>query len=309
MTSRTTIPPLLDPYLSLPDETSLIVLTSVLGASTNWLVLRFLHSLLKSSPSSLPPSSPRIITPDGPNGGQQQKTSIILLSFLRDFPFWRETASRLGVDLEAHTRRGSFTFIDGLSNLFSSPSGSSTPTPTPSSSSSSPPGGKYTLSTPTITELSKTLHKAVDDLRCRSGGAEPKIVLVIDQLDLLLASTSTSTSSTSFPEGNTSQALRDMLLDLREKTHTTILTLSADDPLLNAQTTTLEKDHAAFVLSLAHEARMLMSLRLLDTGTAKDVSGVLRITNGGDDVVPVEEREYLYHVGGDGGVRVFERGQ
>ena len=89
-----------------------------------------------------------------------------------------------------------------------------------------------------------------------------------------------------------------------------MVTLSADEPLISARTTTLEREHSAFVLSLAHEARMVMALRLLDTGTAKDVSGVMRITAGGDDTgPPVEEHEYLYHVGGDGGVRVFERGQ
>lgn len=51
-------------------------------------------------------------------------------------------------------------------------------------------------------------------------------------------------------------------------------------------------------------------MRLLDTGTAKDVSGVVRITRGGGGLErAIEEHEYLYHVGGDGGVKVFERGQ
>lgn len=51
-------------------------------------------------------------------------------------------------------------------------------------------------------------------------------------------------------------------------------------------------------------------MRLLDTGTARDVSGVVRISRGGGalDSRAIEEREYLYHVGGDGGVKVFERG-
>lgn len=58
-----------------------------------------------------------------------------------------------------------------------------------------------------------------------------------------------------------------------------------------------------------------MSLRLLDSGTARDVSGVLRITAGHqieealDIQKRIEERELLYFVGGDGGVKVFERGQ
>jgi elongator complex protein 6 len=59
-----------------------------------------------------------------------------------------------------------------------------------------------------------------------------------------------------------------------------------------------------------------MSIRLLDSGTARDVSGVVRITTGsqalGSSQEPrgkVEEKELLYFVGGDGGVKVFERGQ
>lgn len=95
-----------------------------------------------------------------------------------------------------------------------------------------------------------------------------------------------------------------------QKVHATILTVSADEPLVGSQTTMLEKEHAAFVLSLAHEAEAVLSLRLLDTGTAKDVSGVVRITRGGAGLGRlIEEHEYLYHVGGDGGVKVFERGQ
>ena len=53
-----------------------------------------------------------------------------------------------------------------------------------------------------------------------------------------------------------------------------------------------------------------MSVRGLDTGVAKDVSGVLRITRGvGEyaDSGSVEEREWLYYVGPDSGVKVFER--
>lgn len=52
-----------------------------------------------------------------------------------------------------------------------------------------------------------------------------------------------------------------------------------------------------------------MSLRLLDTGFAADVSGVLRITKGNEqDSLNVEEKELLYYIGGDSSVKVFERG-
>lgn len=97
--------------------------------------------------------------------------------------------------------------------------------------------------------------------------------------------------------------------------HSSIVTLSVDEPLISSQTTSLEKDHAALAVSLAHDAYFVISLRMLDTGTARDVSGVLRITRGGgigvisDSMDVVEERELLYFIAGDGGVRVFERGQ
>ena len=59
-----------------------------------------------------------------------------------------------------------------------------------------------------------------------------------------------------------------------------------------------------------------MSLRLLDSGTARDVSGVVRITVGDQPAedeqnihMQQDEKDLLYFVGGDGTVKVFERGQ
>jgi len=96
-----------------------------------------------------------------------------------------------------------------------------------------------------------------------------------------------------------------MLLSLRERVHATVLAFSADDPLLRTQTTSLERSHAALVLAQAHIADVILSLRMLDTGVAKDVSGVVRATaRKGEE----EGAEYLYHVGADGNVKVFERG-
>lgn len=161
------------------------------------------------------------------------------------------------------------------------------------------------LESPRVADIARALNAAVAQLEVTAarGGMAGKVVLVLDQPDVLLAAAAAD------EDGATSMALRDVVLDLREKVHATIITLAADEPLLSAQTTALEKEHAAFVLSLAHEAEAILSLRLLDTGTAKDVSGVVRITPGGGALErAIEEHEYLYHVGGDGGVKVFERG-
>ena len=88
MSSR--IPPLLEPYLTLPPEASLILLTSVLGASSNWLVLRFLHSALIGSDASS----------DSP---QEDEAKVVLVSFMRDLAFWKENAKRLVGGLGFHT--------------------------------------------------------------------------------------------------------------------------------------------------------------------------------------------------------------
>lgn len=74
MSSR--IPPLLEPYFALPSESSLILLTNVLGASSNWLVLRYLYSYLK--------------VPE-----QTEDIGVAFVSFMRDGSFWRDGCGKM----------------------------------------------------------------------------------------------------------------------------------------------------------------------------------------------------------------------
>lgn len=97
----------------------------------------------------------------------------------------------------------------------------------------------------------------------------------------------------------------------KQHVYSTVIATAADLPLSQSPTTPLEISHTAFVMSLAHQARSIMSVRGLDTGVAKDISGVLRVSKGGGESAgegDVEESECLYYVGSDGGVKVFERG-
>lgn len=88
----------------------------------------------------------------------------------------------------------------------------------------------------------------------------------------------------------------------------------------------LETAHYNLLTKVAHMSARIIGTRVLDTGVARDVSGVVRVTEqriewGGlgleaegdgreseGESESAKGREFLYQVRGDGGVRVFERG-
>lgn len=176
-----TIPPLLEPYLALPPETALLVLTGVLGASTNWLVLRHLHALLK-------PRQQTTTTASEDSQPAEEETSLLLVSFLRDYPFWRDGSARLGLDLEALAKRGRFGFVDGLGGLFSASEGAQ--------------GGQRwpSLKSAEVGEVERVVGGAVDALR---GGG--RVVVVVDGMDFLVAAA-----------GGGGEAWRGVVMGLRE---------------------------------------------------------------------------------------------
>lgn len=314
----TRIPHLLEQYLALPPEAALLLLTSVLGASSNWLTLRFLYSYLKGSSAPVLTGKKEGYGDGGDDDDDgASSVGVVLVSFMRDGAFWREGAGRMGLDLDGLGRRGRFVFVDGLTGLLYSGSDDG------KAGDAADTRKDGVLKSSRIGDMQAEITAALAQLR--TG----RKVLVIDQIDVLLAVSEDEVTST---------GISSMLLSLREvshrfathrhpcfyfnktnhgqSVHSTLLTLSADDPFLHSQATTLEREQASLVLGQAHAADRVLALRMLDTGTAKDVSGVVRITRGGgggessegDEEDEEEGREYLYHVSGDGGVRVFERG-
>ncbi|KAL5353435.1 hypothetical protein ACLOAV_001471 [Pseudogymnoascus australis] len=174
------IPHLLSPYVALPSESSLILLTSVLGASTNWLVLRYLQSYLGQNLESLSISNE---IEDG------DTTKVLLVSFMRDLAFWKDGARKLvrsyvlyicafadhknqGLDLDKLAAKKRFAFIDGLSELYLEPAKSKVGT-----------SGAIAVRGNELGNIHNTVKNTLKELQTGSG----KVVLVIDQLDLLLA--------------------------------------------------------------------------------------------------------------------------
>lgn len=253
MAPPTPIPPLLADSLSRLPESTITLLTSVLGASSNWLVLRFLYTALTFRKDVDATTATKNVS------------NAVLVSWLRDLSFWKEGAKRLGIDL---TKSSNCVVIDALESGLGMNNGG-------------------------IEEVEQEIIAAVTKLKPEGS----KVTVILDGIDLLLAATDTSVGE-----------ILDCIGELREHA-SIVVTLSADAPLLHSRQTPLEINHASVVMSLAHQARQVLGLRELDTGVARDVSGVLRIGKGGDEGAEgVETRELLYFIAGDGGVRVFERG-
>jgi len=93
------------------------------------------------------------------------------------------------------------------------------------------------------------------------------------------------------------------------------VTISADHALLQSTPpTALTQNQSVLVTSLIHRAYSVISLRPLQTGMAKDVTGVMRVTRGGAwydfmsanrDTAESGEWELLYHLD-DGRAKLFK---
>lgn len=81
MPSQPAIPPLLSTHLqSVPPPGSVTLVTSVLGASANWIILRQIYAALKVQ---------------SPQSGENQDNVVILVSWLRGVEFWKDGARKL----------------------------------------------------------------------------------------------------------------------------------------------------------------------------------------------------------------------
>jgi elongator complex protein 6 len=185
--------------------------------------------------------------------------------------------------------------------------------------------GHYTLKSLDLAHLKTTLTRVVSTLTSSTSTtttttvtAPCKTLLVLDNPDLLLALNPTINQS----------AMTSLILTLHNLPNVPhVLThIQADNPLLSLSQPPqpLEIAHHNLLVSLGHMSQRILGVRVLDTGVARDVSGVIRITeqrtgwmdlgfdNDGEKEKNSNEgrkgKEFLYQVRGDGSVRVFERG-
>lgn len=282
MSASRSQPAALEPYLLSPPADSQILLTGTLSSNASWLAAHYVSSALQ---------------PDSDE--EDADTAVLLVSWLRDTSFWRTEIRRVtvrltfpcrkekcvnvqqGLDISRLSQLGKCAFVDCSTNPAL-----------------------------TLAEAERDITSAIAGLSGSSSeGRHKKVTLLLDAPDILLA-TSTTTAA----------ALNNSLLTLRsqDSVHSTIISLSADYPFVSSavpdfaesRPTPIEAETASFLTTQAHAARLVLSVRGLDTGAATDVSGVLRATRGGDcgEDSGIREGELLYLVQRDGAVKVFERG-
>ena len=296
---------------------------------------------------------------------------FVLVSWMRDFDFWRTEARRSsvcavrvlsfhalisdfeiqGLDLASLTRKKRLAFVDGLSSSSPPPRHlASTPSPkkpqtiarTPAVASTALPirgppvsavrAPATPVTAPTTVQVppvqnastSRLTSLGLNDVRKAIEAALASLdtasaILILDAPDLLLA------LQTPDPSASIAAKLQSMILSLRghPRVHATILSLAADvNPLPSAPrpehytTTPLETESQALLVGLTHGADLIISARGLDTGSAGDVGGVLRVTvpGAGEDEEDSgrfkawKEQELLYLIKTDGSAKVWERG-
>ncbi|KAJ9498600.1 hypothetical protein LTR99_007949 [Exophiala xenobiotica] len=335
------IPPSIASYIQASlDAQSQTLITSVLSTPSTWLALRVVYAAIHGVEDVSRGHSLAL----GSSHHAVESRPVIFVSLLRPLSLWTEMGRKMGLDVQSLLKNRRIIYIDGLSF----PSGHSSPadplllptmklksldlsavrdavnTALKSMASSTATATATSSQSPSILTASSsarpTPRMPMPPASRPPAAASPsthvpstKPVIVLDGIDFVLASEPACSTL----------ALDSFLSSLRAQCHALVVTGNADAPLLQtagseiSTGTPLERSHAHFLTSMAHRCQWVWQLRGLDTGSAKDVTGVLRMSRGGDVGVEEDEvsherlpdAEWLYQVKGDSSVRVWSRGE
>ncbi|KAK9370192.1 hypothetical protein V1509DRAFT_329940 [Lipomyces kononenkoae] len=252
----------------------LILITSTLATNSSWVLQHFVRASLTPHPTAIP-GTERV----------QLKRPVIFVSFVHDVDFHVRCFRKAGMDLDALIAQKLFIYFDGVTRLFNSSPDVHNPS-------------IYLQSAYKSTWLSQ-IQSAILQLEVE----EILPTVVFEGLDLLHAlGIMSARESLQFVH------------DLQEVKHSGILIASShSNEIMLAGTSTLAVEQNTYLLSLVRRAVAVFSIRPLSTGMAEDVTGTIRITNGGQPCERrghVDQGEFHYFIGegNSGGVKVFEKG-
>ncbi|KAF7512282.1 hypothetical protein GJ744_001850 [Endocarpon pusillum] len=137
----TPIPSNLSPLLKLPAPGSLTLITSVLDATSNWLLLRYIYAALrpeKQDGHATKAARVAVGAHEETTHDKNKDLKVIFISFLRPFELWREMGKKIGLDLPSLLSASNprLIYIDAFTHL-SYPASTPTP-PSPTSSCKDP---------------------------------------------------------------------------------------------------------------------------------------------------------------------------
>jgi len=146
-----------------------------------------------------------------------------------------------------------------------------------------------------LSKLEQVLSERASTLK--TSGFQP--VLILESLDLLIGPTNITAQSALALLYN-ARAMFDWLL--------VVVAANNDKSPRQAAVSAMQVRRRQFTTSLLHQADITLSARRLDTGQAKDVSGVLRLTLSQPTRVQDQSNEFLYRVDTNLSLRVWTRG-
>ncbi|KAK9359085.1 hypothetical protein V1504DRAFT_240199 [Lipomyces starkeyi] len=212
-----------------------------------------------------------------------QKRPVVFVSFSHDIEFHIRCFRKAGIDLNAFITQKLFIYVDGFTKLFVA----------------SPNEAKSVVYLQSANKSAwlKQILSAIVELK--AGDLSP--TLIFEGLDILHALGIMSVD----------EILR-FVQDMQEHSGISIISSNSADRMLTGMST-LAREQKACLHALVRRAVAVFSIRPLSTGMAEDVTGAIRITNGGqpcDGRGIVEEGEFHYFLadGNVGSVKVFEKG-
>ena len=120
--SHPRIPTILQPFIQVPSEHSLHVISHVLGASANWLIIRYLCAILGNGNHGRQHDASVVDYLDGSMAtnntlnDEGNLVAVVLVSWMREWEFWQTETRRAGVSAQnrlEHTTTLLLTYRSG----------------------------------------------------------------------------------------------------------------------------------------------------------------------------------------------------
>ncbi|KAG9286108.1 hypothetical protein G9A89_000168, partial [Geosiphon pyriformis] len=197
---------------------------------------------------------------------------IVLIGFAQIAGHYIAIGRKLGVNLTQAHEKSTFSFIDGLTSLFSTSLKSRDTKDTITTSILANPTTPISTSSSSSTSLNDIYKIIKDVINMRHKDVNSHLVLIFDDLSVLVYA--------GYPVRDIMEFFKACRI-LCEKYNGSLITLIHDDPeAFLSEDTTKTIPENIFIKSLQYQSEYILAVRGLGTGFSRDVSGELTIARG-----------------------------